>query len=306
MMKGWKTVAIGLLMVIAPGALTYLAGVDWTSLVGPTGAFMISGILMIALRMVTTTPIGKAAPPVVVGGPSSMGAGAKLGAILLALILVGMYSQAWAADVAKPKLALPAYVATPCTTANCTGAYVGFNFAGIATNANVLAGGINGSVAGGGQNIGIQGGYQFWNGTWFFGPEVGIDYTYGGTIVPGGGVPKWLGYEVIKFGMPISTFFGGITPANPTGLPALLVNNTISPYLFVGAAQRNWGTGIASGGGLIFLIPDLAAAAGSPASGHWFLDARYMNVQYTGSQQANAIASVPQENLVMIGLNYKF
>ena len=218
-------------------------------------------------------------------------------------------APAFAADVpskAPPKLSLFSYTATPCTLANCSGWYMGFNLAGVATNANVLAGGINGSLAGGGQNIGVQGGYQFWNGAWFFGPELGIDYTYGGTIVPGGGVPKWLAYEIIKFGGPLSTFFGNITPANPTGLPAILVNSTISPYLFLGAAQRNWGTGIAGGGGVTFLIPDLAASAGTPASGHWFLDARYMNIQYTGSNQASPIASVPQENIVLVGLNYKF
>jgi len=217
-------------------------------------------------------------------------------------------APAAAADVGHAKAPARAllWTATPCTLAQCTGFYAGFNLAGIATNANVLAGGINGSVAGGGQNIGVQVGYQYWNGSWFFGPEVGFDYTYGGTVVPGGGVPKWLGYEIVKFGTPLSTFFGNITPANASGLPAILLNSTITPYLFMGAAQRNWGTGIASGGGMMFLIPDLAAAAGVPASGHWVLDARYMNVQYTGGNQANAVASVPQENIVMVGLDYKF
>lgn len=214
---------------------------------------------------------------------------------LLALLLV-IAGPAFGADIVKGPARQLLPVASPCTITSCTGFYLGFNLAGIATNANVLAGGINGSIAGGGQNIGVQGGYQFWNGTWFFGPEVGLDYTYGGTIVPGGGVPKWLGYEIVKFGTPLSTFFGGITPANPSGLPALLVNNTLSPYLFVGAAQRNWGTGIAGGGGITFLIPD----------SQWFLDARYMNIQYTGGNQVQTGVSVPQENIILVGLNYKF
>lgn len=225
---------------------------------------------------------------------------------LLALLAI-LAGPAFAADLpAKAPAIFPAYTATPCTQANCSGFYAGFNIAGIATNANILAGGINGSLAGGGQNLGLQAGYQFWNGSWFFGPEVGIDYTYGGTIVPGVGVPKWLGYEIVKFGAPISSLFGGITPANPTGLPSILVNSTISPYLFVGAAQRNWGTGIASGGGITFLIPDIAGTATNLASGHWFLDARYMNIQYTGGNQVVPGVNVPQENLVLVGLNYKF
>lgn len=239
--------------------------------------------------------------------PRGVNPGVKVGAILALVFGASMLlpAQSRAADVLKaPKLALPTFA--PCTLTDCTGPYIGFNLAGIATNANVLAGGINGSLAAGGQNIGIQAGYQFWRNSWFFGPEVGADYTYGGTIVPGAGVPKWLTYEIVKFGTPISTFFGGITPANATGLPAILVNSTLSPYLFIGAAQRNWGTGLTSGGGITFMIPDIAASGPTPASGHWFLDARYMNIQYTGGNQVTPTTSVPQENIILVGLNYKF
>lgn len=58
-MKGFKTVIFGVLMVIAPPALTYLAGVDWTQFVGANAALVISGLVTIGLRVVTTTPIGK-------------------------------------------------------------------------------------------------------------------------------------------------------------------------------------------------------------------------------------------------------
>lgn len=232
------------------------------------------------------------------------------GLILSCLLFESMVGAAFAADAPKPTRPLGAIInlptATPCTVTDCTGFYAGFNMTGIATNANVLAGGINGSVAGGGQNLGVQVGYQYWINNWFFGPEIGADYTYGGIIVPELGVPKWLTYEIVKFGTPISTFFGNITPANQSGLPAILLNNTISPYLFVGAAQRNWGTGIASGGGVTFLIPDTAATPTNPASGHWFLDARYTNIQYTGGNQVAPGISVPQENLVSVGLNFKW
>lgn len=58
-MKGYRTILVGLAMAIAPAALTYLAGVDWTALVGPNGAMFVAGIVTIALRIVTTTPVGK-------------------------------------------------------------------------------------------------------------------------------------------------------------------------------------------------------------------------------------------------------
>ncbi len=57
-LKGWKTVLFGLLLAVAPSALTYLGGLDWTQYVSPNVAAMIAGFLVIALRVVTTTPIG--------------------------------------------------------------------------------------------------------------------------------------------------------------------------------------------------------------------------------------------------------
>jgi hypothetical protein len=59
-MKGFRTIAAGLAMVVLPVALTYLAGIDWTPYIGASGAFAVSGIITIALRLVTTTPVGKA------------------------------------------------------------------------------------------------------------------------------------------------------------------------------------------------------------------------------------------------------
>lgn len=58
-MKGYRTIIIGLAMVILPPALTYLAGVDWEAIVGPNTAFVISGAITVAMRVFTTTPLGK-------------------------------------------------------------------------------------------------------------------------------------------------------------------------------------------------------------------------------------------------------
>lgn len=58
MLKGYRTILLGLVMAIAPSALTYLAGVDWTALVGPNLAMFIVGAVTITMRMITTTPPG--------------------------------------------------------------------------------------------------------------------------------------------------------------------------------------------------------------------------------------------------------
>lgn len=58
-MKGWRTIAVGFVMAVGPVALTYLAGLDWTKLVGPNAAFVIAGAITIGLRMITSTPVGK-------------------------------------------------------------------------------------------------------------------------------------------------------------------------------------------------------------------------------------------------------
>ena len=57
-MKGWKTVAFGLVVAIGPAIATYLAGIDWTSLGVSPGVAGAIGVAIIALRAVTNTPIG--------------------------------------------------------------------------------------------------------------------------------------------------------------------------------------------------------------------------------------------------------
>lgn len=56
-MKGFRTIAFGLLTALAPVVLTYLAGVDWTAVVGPNLAMMIAGAVTIGLRFITTGPV---------------------------------------------------------------------------------------------------------------------------------------------------------------------------------------------------------------------------------------------------------
>lgn len=58
-MKGFKTIAFGFLLAIVPSGLDYLAGIDWTKIVDPTLASIISGAIIIALRFKTDTKVLK-------------------------------------------------------------------------------------------------------------------------------------------------------------------------------------------------------------------------------------------------------
>ena len=58
-MQGWKTVAFGAVTAVLPAALAYLGGVDWTALGIHPGMAGAIGAAIIALRAMTSTPIGK-------------------------------------------------------------------------------------------------------------------------------------------------------------------------------------------------------------------------------------------------------
>lgn len=58
-LKGWRTIGIGLVVAIAPSALDYLGHIDWTRVVGPNVALLISGAVMVGLRLITDTSVGK-------------------------------------------------------------------------------------------------------------------------------------------------------------------------------------------------------------------------------------------------------
>lgn len=54
-MNGWKTVLTGALLATVPSLTSYFELVDW-SFLGETGGMVASGVVMIALRLVTSTP----------------------------------------------------------------------------------------------------------------------------------------------------------------------------------------------------------------------------------------------------------
>ena len=59
-MKGLRTLLINGATVVGTAALTWAIGVDWTQYVSPTTAVIIVAVANMALRLATTTPVGKA------------------------------------------------------------------------------------------------------------------------------------------------------------------------------------------------------------------------------------------------------
>lgn len=59
MLIGFRTLIVGLLLVIGPPALDYLGHIDWTLYVGAQWGPVIAGILMIGMRLITTTGVFK-------------------------------------------------------------------------------------------------------------------------------------------------------------------------------------------------------------------------------------------------------
>lgn len=57
-MQGYRTVLVGLAMVLLPPALQYLAGIHWELYVPAAYVPVITGVIMIAMRFVTKTPVG--------------------------------------------------------------------------------------------------------------------------------------------------------------------------------------------------------------------------------------------------------
>ena len=57
MLTGWRTFIVGAVVAVGPTLLSYLGGIDWTKLGLTTNvATIISGVLMVGLRAITTTP----------------------------------------------------------------------------------------------------------------------------------------------------------------------------------------------------------------------------------------------------------
>lgn len=136
--KGWRTIAFNLGLVVLPPALAYLASVNWTNYLNPTWTPVVVGVIGLLLRLVTTTPPGQKAAVLLIGGS-------------LVLFMEGWAGPAAAADVPLPKAA-PSLNFQPYPTNGC-GFYYGVNALGSASpianatpGATALGGDIGGTI----------------------------------------------------------------------------------------------------------------------------------------------------------------
>jgi opacity protein-like surface antigen len=213
-----------------------------------------------------------------------------------------------AADM--PTVALPAKAAyrapAPCTLTACSGFYVGGGLIGAGSNMDVLGSGIANSVFAGGGAIALDAGYQFWNGSYFFGLEGfgGYEIANNSSLIPGAGNQnRYIFGELVKVGIGLNGLLGGVptAPATPSqspvpiNIPDSIKNSLLSPYFTVGALERPWGTAWATGAGAEFVL-----------AANWSLDLKYLHAVY-GNNATVAPGQVQKtDNLLMLMAHYKF
>jgi opacity protein-like surface antigen len=195
-----------------------------------------------------------------------------------------------AADLAvKPQ----AFSSSPCTPVSCSGFYAGGTFGGVGTNLDIIGSGVNGSVFAGGGIAAFDVGYQFTNTNWFLGIEAAAGYQFAtNASVNGlsGNAAGIFAYQIAKLGGNLSALIGG---AQPITVPPSLANAQIGLYGLTGAVEREFANGWATGAGGEFDIGP-----------HSFVDLKYMHVQYGPS--THGLAHLSDENIVLVGLNYKW
>jgi len=56
-MTGFRTFLIGLAMVIIPPVTQYIGAIDWSTILPPPYSWMVSGVMMVIMRLLTSTPV---------------------------------------------------------------------------------------------------------------------------------------------------------------------------------------------------------------------------------------------------------
>jgi opacity protein-like surface antigen len=230
--------------------------------------------------------------------PSPINTSSVVRALLVAFALSMFLAPiAFAADltlpVRAPAIALPD-PGSACTPTSCSGFYVGGQLAGVGSNADIIGNGVNGSVFAGGGIPMATVGYQYASGNWFFGAEGAVGWQVSTKANIGGVTGNengFISYQIGKVGGNLAGLFGN--SAAPIAIPPKLANALISPYVLLGAVERPFASGWASGAGATFDIGP-----------HTFVDIKYMYVNYGPS--SNGAFNMKSENLLTAGVNYKF
>jgi opacity protein-like surface antigen len=214
--------------------------------------------------------------------------------LLLASAAALLATSALAADL-PPQItkASPVLAGSACTPVACSGFYAGGTFGGVGTNLDIIGSGVNNSLFAGGGITALDVGYQYANAQMILGLEASVGYQFQTSAsVNGvsGNASGLFAYQIGKLGGNISALFGGQPPVT---IPPQLAATQIGLYALVGAVERQFANGWATGAGAMFDIGP-----------HSFVDLKYMHVQYGPSTHGQAQLS--NENLVLVGLNYKW
>jgi len=189
------------------------------------------------------------------------------------------------AAAAAPVAAAPA--PTTCTVAGCTGVFLGGEISGAGTGVNVID---LGAVNAGGTFMGLTAGYQFYNGTYWLGAKVSVDYQVASTTSPlTPSLSNLFAFEGFEAGGAIATMLN-IPPIN---LPGPLAGAV--PTVLIGACQHGSLSGYCAGAAAHFFIPN----------SKWTIDATYLNAQYSPSV-VSPTATAPTENRGSFGATYHF
>lgn len=237
-------------------------------------------------------------------GDSVMKTTAKIIVLAIALSALCVVSARAADAQVPPPLPAPApaqipapatpFLGTACTTTQCTGPYAGAWMAGNGTNADIVGSGLDGSVLAGGAVLGGDIGWQYWNGTMFFGVEAGIgDQVNIGSSLNGIGANEtgYFGYQEMQVGGTLAGLFG--TSSAPITPPSALSADLITLYGALGIAERPFATGWQTGAGAKFaLTPNI------------FLDIGYRYINYGAATQG--ALNFNAENLVRLAVQYHF
>lgn len=221
--------------------------------------------------------------------------------LVLTAALAAMVAPVRAADLGVAPL-FKAPVPSSCSLTNCTGFYLGLNVQEQGGQFNLISNGVGG-IAQNDFAMGIQAGAEIYNGQWRLGFEVGADYGLSqiGTIPGGGNKKLWSADQLACVGYTLAPLFGATatpaatstgTPVTPAAFPVALANALMSPCVLVGAWERPWGIGLASG----------ARASALFAKG-WTFDLDAIHVNYN-NVNVNPNVSQQTENIVRGGINY--
>lgn len=213
----------------------------------------------------------------------------KISKYILAASLSLLSVSAFAADltgVAAINKALVTPTAT-CSSAGCSGFFLGAEISGSGTGVNVLN---LGSLNAAGTFMGANVGYQFYNGVYWLGAKASVDYQVGSTtsqLSPG--LSNVFAFEGVEVGGNLASLFS---------LPAIMLPGPLSsavPTILVGACQHGNLTGYCAGAAAHFFIPN----------SKFTVDVNYLNAQYGPTAIApNATAST--ENRGTFGFSYHF